>query len=123
MVKTPYLWLSLKDFVAHDAFASLKLRDFRFFVSMRLFMTLATQMQVIIVAQQIYVYTHDAFWLGMIGLTQAIPFIGTALFAGHIADLIDREKILVYAALVLCVCTTLLWLFTTQDSSLLHSVG
>jgi MFS family permease len=109
--------------VAHDPFASLKSRDFRFFALTRFFMTLSTQMQVVVVGWQIYEYTHDAFWLGMIGLTQAIPFVGTALFAGHIADIVERKKILVYAASVLTVCTGLLWVFTFNGGAFLHQNG
>lgn len=110
-------------FVAQDPFASLKIRDFRFFISARLFMTIATQMQVVVVGWQVYEYTHDALWLGMIGLTQAIPFIGTALFAGHVADIIDRKKIVVTSSIVLSVCTALLWGFTINKSVFLHSYG
>jgi MFS family permease len=109
--------------VAHDPFSSLKLRDFRFFIFTRLFMTLATQMQVVIVGWQIYEYTRDPFWLGMIGLTQAIPFVGSALFAGHIADIVERKKIMVYAALMLCICTALLCFFTLNKGILLHTYG
>jgi MFS family permease len=109
--------------VSNDPFASLRLRDFKFFVSARLFMTIASEMQVVIVGWQIYEYTRDPFWLGMISLTQAIPFLGTALFAGHVADIIERKKIVANAAFVLCVCTTLLFAFTMHNSSYLHQYG
>jgi MFS family permease len=109
--------------VAQDPFASLKLRDFKLFVIVRLFMTLATQMQVVVVGWQIYEYTRDPFWLGMIGLTQAIPFVGTALFAGHVADIIERKKIIINSALILSVCTALLWMFTFNKGGFLHTYG
>jgi len=109
--------------VAQDPFASLKLRDFRFFISARLLMTIASEMQVVVVGWQIYEYTRDPLWLGMIGLTGAIPFIGTALFAGHVADIIERKKIVVNAALVLCLCTGFLWAFTFNKGAFLHTYG
>ena len=86
-------------------------------------MTLALQMQSLIVSWQIYQYTHDAFWLGMIDLTEAIPFLLTALFAGHVADLIARKKIVVNAAAILSVCTALLCFFTLHHGELLHNYG
>ncbi|MGP8217339.1 MAG: MFS transporter [Bacteroidia bacterium] len=106
-----------------DPIASLRLPDFRFFISARLFMTLGTQMQGLIVSWQIYQYTKDPFWLGMIGLTEAIPFISTALFAGHIADIIERKKIIIRATVVLLLCTALLCAFTLNNGFVLSVAG
>lgn len=86
-------------------------------------MTLALQMQSLIVSWQIYEYTRDPLWLGMIDLTEAIPFLLTALFAGHVADLIERKKIVVNAAVVLSICTALLCYFTLHHGELLHHYG
>jgi MFS family permease len=86
-------------------------------------MTLCTQMQVVVVGWQVYEYTRDPFWLGMIGLTGAIPFVCSALFAGHVADIIARKKIVVYSASLLCLCTFLLCVFTLDKGSILHTYG
>jgi MFS family permease len=109
--------------VEKDPIASLRIADFRFFISARLFMTLATQMQAVVVGWQIYEHTRNPFWLGMIGLTEAIPFISSALFAGHIADLVERKKIIMYSTFALIICTGLLWAFTLHKSSFLFQVG
>jgi MFS family permease len=109
--------------VQKDPFASLKLSDFRFFALARLFMTLSTQMQVVVVGWQVYEYTRDPFWLGMIGLTGAIPFVCSALFAGHVADIISRKKIVVYSAMLLSLCTFLLCAFTLNKGLILHTYG
>ena len=69
----------------HDAYAVLKLKDFRLFLSFRFFMTIAAQMQGIIVGWQVYELTHDPLSLGLIGLAEALPFISIALYSGHIA--------------------------------------
>ncbi|HTA82974.1 MAG TPA: MFS transporter [Bacteroidia bacterium] len=107
----------------HDPIAPLRIPDFRFFITARLFMTLATQMQGVVVGWQIYQLTKNPFWLGMIGLTEAIPFISTALFAGHVADIINRKKIIVVAMTLLAICTGLLCAFTLNNSSILLSTG
>ncbi len=106
-----------------DPIASLRLPDFRFFITARLFMTLATQMQGLIVSWQIYQYTKDPLWLGMIGLTEAIPFISSSLFAGHIADIIERKKIITWATIMLMLCTGLLCGFTLNNGFVLHAYG
>jgi len=67
-------------------------------------MTIAAQIQVIVVSWQIYAITRDPLSLGMIGLAEALPFIGAALFAGHFADVANRQRISVTALFVLVLC-------------------
>lgn len=107
----------------NDPYISLRNPEFRFFVLARLLMTIATQMQGVIVAWQILEYTKDPFWFGMIGLTEAIPFVCTALFAGHIADIVERKKIIVIATILLSIATFFLYVFTLHSSSFLHHYG
>ncbi len=55
---------------------------------------------------ELYERTHSAFALGLVGLVTAIPVILLALPAGHLADKMDRKKI-VTAANVLFVLMSL----------------
>ena len=55
-------------------------------------MNLATQLQAVVVGWQIYALTHDPLSLGLIGLAEALPFIGFALPAGHLADRTSRLR-------------------------------
>ena len=47
---------------------------------------LGTEIQATVVAWQVYALTKDPLSLGLVGLAEALPFIGAALYAGHIAD-------------------------------------
>ena len=58
-----------------NPYAALQVRDFRFFILARLFVTVAIVMQAVVVGLQIYEITKDAFSLGLIGLSEAIPAI------------------------------------------------
>jgi len=78
----------------NNAYAVLKITDYRNFALAKFFLTFAIQMQYIIVGWQIYEHTKDPFSLGLIGLAEAIPFIFTALFSGHLADVVNRKKII-----------------------------
>jgi MFS family permease len=60
----------------------------------RCFGTLAVQMQTVAVGWQVYDITHDPLDLGLIGLSQFLPFIILILPAGHAADHYDRRRIL-----------------------------
>ena len=96
----------------HDPYAALRVLNFRWFVASLMAMTIATQIQAVIVAWQIYDLTHDPLSLGLIGLAEAVPFIGVALFAGHVADRVSRVRISLIALAALFVCSVALLGFT-----------
>ena len=51
-----------------DAYAALRINDFKRFIIARFLLTFAIQMQSVIVGWQIYALTHDAISLGLIGI-------------------------------------------------------
>ena len=63
------------------------LLDFRKLLVTRFVFTAAVQMQAIMLGWRMYELTHDALHLGLIGLTEAIPALGLALYAGYLVDL------------------------------------
>ncbi|MEI6576091.1 MAG: MFS transporter [Bacteroidota bacterium] len=93
---------------ADKAYAAFKIRDFRLFISARFFLTLALQMQSVIVGWQVYALTKDPFSLGLIGLAEAVPFLGMALYAGHVADKFARKKIILVSTCLYFVCALVL---------------
>lgn len=108
---------------AKGAYASLKLEDFRMFVYARFLFSFAIQMQSVVVGWQIYSITRDALSLGMIGITEAIPFLFIALFAGHIADIKNRKAIIFNSVLVYLCSIVLLLMLTTSFNRLLIQFG
>jgi len=106
-----------------DPYASLKERDFRWFVLARFAQTFAIQMQSLIVGWQIYQETHDALSLGLIGFCEAAPFLGIALIAGHVADVVDRKKIILVTSVAYFVCAVSLLLVSTEFHSVLSRYG
>jgi MFS family permease len=102
----------------HDPYAALRIPNFRWFVSSLLAMTVATQIQAVVVAWQIYEITHDSLSLGLIGLAEAVPFIGFALFAGHLADRANRLRISLLALVVLLGCSLALLGFTLRPGTI-----
>ncbi|MBC7920330.1 MAG: MFS transporter [Ferruginibacter sp.] len=109
--------------VPHDPYASLRIKDFRLFVAARFFLTVATQMQGVLVGWQIYRLTKDALALGMIGLAEAIPFMMVTLYAGHLADIFSRKKIILLAVTGFLLCSVLLLMFTLYPSAWLGTLG
>jgi MFS family permease len=71
-----------------------------------------TQMQVVAVAWQVYLLTHSAIALGLIGLVQAIPRLIFSLVGGVFADVFDRRKMLIVIEIVLALTSAVLALCT-----------
>src|SRR6478609_12190843 len=90
-------------------------KEFSFFLATRVWLTIALQIQAVVVGWQIYKLTKDPFSLGLIGLAEAIPALSIALYAGHIADISNKRNILVKSLLVMLVCSSGLLLVTMDD--------
>lgn len=113
----------MKEFYRHDAYAVLRIRDFRLFISFRFLTTIAIQMQSIIVGWQVYQLTKDPLSLGLIGLAEAIPFIAVALYAGHVADSQNRKKIILWFDFLFLLGTVLLLVFSYFSSKIVDTIG
>ncbi len=85
----------------HDPFAVLKVADFRLLLLSRTLLTIALQVQGMAVGWQIYELTKNPLALGLIGLAEVLPAITVSLYAGHLADIVDRKTIISMSVLVL----------------------
>ncbi len=90
---------------SHDPYASLRVPNFRWFVVSVFTMTMATQIQGIVVGWQIYAITHDPLSLGLIGLAEALPFLSISLPAGHTADRLNRRTITLLSLAAMLACS------------------
>ena len=82
--------------------------DLRRYLSARFIVSVATQIQTVAVGWQIFSVTGDPFDLGLVGLSQFLPFIVLVLPAGHVADRYDRRRIQLFTFLLLAVCAAAL---------------
>ena len=92
--------------------------NFRFYLSARLLTTAASEMQSVAVGWQLYAITHRPLDLGLGRVSaQFLPGICLFLFAGHIADRLQRQRILQSCMLAFTVCSALLFLFALRHGS------
>jgi MFS family permease len=84
--------------------ALLRNGDFTRYIAARFLGSLAVQMQTVAVGWQVYEVTRRPLDLGLVGLSQFLPFVVLILPAGHFADTRDRRWILAgcYTLLLLC---------------------
>ncbi|HQQ94623.1 MAG TPA: MFS transporter [Bacteroidia bacterium] len=99
-------------------------KDFRLFICARFFLTLAIQMQFSTIYLQVYYeYTREEFMLGMIGLSEAVPFILVSLFSGHYADHHRKRNIILIGTILLMSGALFLLLNASSQIMLLRSLG
>lgn len=83
--------------VNRDPYAALRYKDFRLLLVGRLVMALGEQMLSFAIGWELWLRTHDALALGLVGLAQVTPVILFSLPAGHVADQYNRKRIVVVA--------------------------
>jgi len=108
--------------VAHDPYAALRVKNYRWFIVSLLTMTISSQIQAVVVAWQIYDITHDPLSLGLMGLAEALPFIGLSLYAGHVADRANRRTVALVAIALFLACSLVLLAFNLIPG-FLHAHG
>ena len=67
--------------------------DFKKLISARFLFTFAVQMQAVVLGWRIYQLLKDPLFLGFIGLAEAVPAIGLALYAGYLVGRMRPLKV------------------------------
>lgn len=86
----------------------LKIPEFRNFIIGRFVFIAGLRMMSTLVAWWMYELTHDAFYIGMIGLAEAIPAISLALYAGYVIDKSEKRKLLLRTVFLFGICSFIL---------------
>ena len=104
-----------------DPYLALRYKEFRAYVLARFLITIALTMQAVIIGYEVYELTNSKMLLGLIGLTEAIPAIGIALYGGYVADKSEKRNMLVAFISLYTVMCALLLVFTHSD--MIASIG
>lgn len=75
-------------------FQTLKITEFRNLMAGRFFLVLSFRMLATLMGWWVYQLTHDPFAIGLIGLSEVIPAVATALYAGYVIDYSEKKKLL-----------------------------
>src|SRR5262249_19880705 len=85
----------------HDPYAVLRNRDLVLYLTGRFISSLGQQMLTVAVGWELYERTHSPLHLGLVGLTQMVPMVLLTLPAGHLADNVNRKRIIVLTTFML----------------------
>jgi MFS family permease len=86
--------------------------NFRYFMTARFLITIASEMQAVAVGWQVYAITHRPLDLGLVGLAQFLPGVVLFLLAGHTADRVPRQRILATCCAGFAACSLALLALT-----------
>jgi len=104
----------------HDPYAPLRFRDYRLLLTGRFISTFANEMLTFAIGWELWLRTHSALALGMVGLVQVIPVLLLSLPAGHVADQYNRRRLVIVTELAIALCVIgLAWLSFTKGSLVL----
>jgi predicted MFS family arabinose efflux permease len=82
----------------------LRIPEYRNFITARFFYIMALRTVTTVVGWRIYEITHNAFAIGLIGLSEFLPAFCLALYAGHVIDKSDKRALLLITTSCYLVC-------------------
>ncbi|MEO8822579.1 MAG: MFS transporter [Ginsengibacter sp.] len=77
-----------------DPFASVKVIEYRNLLIGRFAFIMGLRMMSTLIGWWIYLLTNDPFAIGLVGLSEVIPALSLALYAGHMIDQSEKRKLL-----------------------------
>jgi len=105
-----------------DPFSAVKISEFRNLVIGRFIFIMGLRMMSTLVGWWIYNLTNAPIAIGIVGLSEFIPAVSFALYAGHVIDLSEKRKLLLRGvSLYLTAAVILLFLSTSFTSRHLHN--
>jgi MFS family permease len=82
--------------------------EFRAFIVGRFCFIMGLRMLGTLVGWWMYELTRDPFYIGLIGLAEAVPAVGLALYAGYVIDKSEKRKLLLTTVLLYAFCMLIL---------------
>src|SRR5215471_13174939 len=90
------------------SFSSLRHRDFRLLWMGQVVSVTGSQMQLAAINWHIYLLTHSALALGLVGACRAVPIILCSLMGGVVADVLDRRRLMVVTQTIMLLSSAVL---------------
>ncbi|MHA6726778.1 MFS transporter [Chryseobacterium sp. A301] len=80
--------------ISREPIKTLLIPQFRDLIVGRFFLVLAFRMLATLLGWWVYDLTKDPFAIGLIGLSEVIPAVSSALYAGHVIDNTEKKRLL-----------------------------
>ncbi len=101
----------------NNPYAPLEIREFKFFIAGRFIFIMGLRMTGTVIGWWIYLLTKSPLALGMVGLSEVIPALSLALYAGHYIDITEKRKLLLKCILLYMGCISMLMYLSSAHAS------
>jgi MFS family permease len=102
-----------------NPYAPLKIPEFKYFIAGRFIFIMGLRMTGTVIGWWIYLLTKDPLALGLVGLSEVIPALSLALYAGHYIDINEKRKLLLRCILLYLGCI-LAFIFLSTGFAEIH---
>ncbi|MBS1947819.1 MAG: MFS transporter [Bacteroidetes bacterium] len=96
-----------------DPFAAVRIHEFRNLITGRFLFIMGLRMMSTLVGWWVYNLTNAAIAIGIVGLSEFIPAVSFALYAGHIIDTSEKRKLLLRGITLYLTAALILLLLST----------
>lgn len=100
-----------------DAFIAVRIPEFRNLIAGRFAFVMALRMLTTLLGWWIYNLTNAPFAIGLIGLSEVIPAVSLALYAGHVIDLSEKRKLMLRGISLYLVAVLILLFLSTKNTT------
>lgn len=102
---------------AYSPFAAVRISEYRSLMAGRFLFIGGLRMMGTLVGWWIYNLTNDPLSIGLVGLSEVIPAVSLALYAGHVIDLSEKRRLIMRGFLLYFVCAAILLFLSTKFTS------
>lgn len=104
-----------------NPYAPLKIPEFKNFIAGRFIFIMGLRMTGTVIGWWIYLLTNDPLALGLVGLSEVIPALSLALYAGHYIDINEKRKLLLRCILLYVACILIFIFLSTSFAESIFS--
>jgi MFS family permease len=99
--------------VTSDPYAAVRIPEFRNLMFGRFTFIMALRMMSTLVGWWVYDLTRDPLAIGLVGLSEVIPAVSMALYAGHVIDINDKRRLVLRGVFGYTMSALMLLFFST----------
>ncbi len=99
--------------ITSDPFASIRIPEFKNLMLGRFTFIMSLRMMSTLVGWWVYDLTGDPLAIGLVGLSEVIPAVSTALYAGHVIDKSEKRKLLLSGVSFYIIAAAVLLFFSS----------
>lgn len=106
--------------ISNEPLKTLKIPEFRNLMAGRFLLVVSFRMLATLLGWWVYELTNNPFAIGLIGLSEVIPAVSSALYAGHIIDNTEKKRLLLICNYSYVVLIGLLAMLAFYESDIHH---